>query len=72
MVIVGIFILGYVNFVGLAGVKRERMDRWLFPAFVMGIAMMLMLDTKFCEEDVRWSDVRWPMEFETIRREILD
>jgi len=46
LVIVGIFILATSIFVGLAGVKRREWTL-IISAFVMGIAMMLMLDTKF-------------------------
>jgi hypothetical protein len=45
-VIVGIFILVTSILVGLAGVKRREWTL-IISAFVLGIAMMLMLDTKF-------------------------
>jgi hypothetical protein len=46
LVIVGIFILVTSILVGLAGVKRREWTL-IISAFVLGIAMMLMLDTKF-------------------------
>ena len=46
LVIVGIFILATSILVGLAGVSRREWTL-IISAFVLGIAMMLMLDTKF-------------------------
>jgi hypothetical protein len=46
LVIVGLFILATSILVGLAGVKRREWTL-IISAFVMGIAMMLMLETKF-------------------------
>lgn len=46
LVIVGIFILATSILVGLAGVKRREWTL-IISAFVMGIAMMLMMNTKF-------------------------